>query len=626
MSDLRDLALAWADADPDEACRAELLLLLERGDEAELADRLAGTLAFGTAGLRGVLGAGPNRMNRAVIIRATAGLCAHAIAAVPDAARRGIVVGYDARRMSRQLAHEAARVIAAAGIRVHLFADIVPTPLVSFAVVHLGAAAGVMVTASHNPAPYNGYKVYWDDGAQIVTPTDLQIAAAIDRAPGARDVPRVSEDDPLVSIVGGRVVDAYFAGLRPCRRRAPVRIVYTPLHGVGWAFASRALRAAGFVDVVPVPEQVEPDGSFPTTPFPNPEEPGVLALAMALAERERADLVIANDPDADRTAIAVPDRDGRFVQLTGNQVGVLLAHHLLNAGAEPGERIAGATCRGEPGEPGSPRTGVHCSPAAAGGGGRFVVSTIVSSPMLGDIARAAGAGYEQTLTGFKWLERRAIEVEKATGAKLVLAYEEALGYAVGDHVRDKDGIGAGLAFADLASTCRSEGVSVLDRLDGLYRQHGLYASAQHNLHRVGPAGLRELADMMRRLRAAFPERVAGRRVVAVSDYLAGERCESAWQRDETRVPNDRDGGAQPGDGGGEVRSLGLPASDVVGLELEGGTRIVVRPSGTEPKLKVYLDHREPVRDGEPVTDAARRARAALDEVGRATLDLLGEGR
>jgi phosphomannomutase len=588
MSDLRALALAWADADPDDACRAELLLLLERGDEAELADRLSGTLAFGTAGLRGVVGAGPNRMNRAVVIRATAGLAAHAALAVPAAARRGIVVGYDARRMSRELAHEAVRVIAAAGIRVHLFGDIVPTPLVSFAVVHLGAAAGIMVTASHNPAPYNGYKVYWDDGAQIVTPTDLAIAAAIDRVPGAKDVPRAPGDDPLVSIVHEKVVDAYFDGLRPCRPRAPIKIVYTPLHGVGWAFASRALRAAGFTDVVPVPEQARPDGAFPTTPFPNPEEPGVLALATALAEGQRADLVIANDPDADRTAIAVPDSSGRFVQLTGNQVGVLLAHHLLSARAAPASSGDGVSA-----------------------GGRFVVSTIVSSPMLADVARAAGAGYEQTLTGFKWLERRAIEVEKATGAELVIAYEEALGYTVGAHVRDKDGIGAGLAFADLASTCKSDGISVLERLDALYRQHGLYASSQLNLYRAGVAGAHEIAEMMCRLRTAFPTSVAGRRVLAVSDYLAGERCDS----DLVRTGRDA-----------SRHSLGLPPSDVVGLDVEGGTRIVVRPSGTEPKLKVYLDHREPVQDGEPVRDADLRARAVLDEVGRAMLELLGEGR
>jgi phosphomannomutase len=555
-AELRARALQWLEADPDDTSRAELGALLARGDEAELADRFAGSLAFGTAGLRGVLGAGPNRMNRAVVIRATAGLAAHALEATVDAARRGVVVGCDARRMSRELAHEAARVIAAAGIRVHLFDDIVPTPLVSFAVAHLGAAAGVMVTASHNPAPYNGFKVYWDDGAQIVAPTDVHIARAIERAPGAKDVPRAAIDDGRVSVVPVSVCEAYFSGMRRCVSDAPIRIVYTPLHGVGWAYASRALGAAGFADVIPVPEQMEPDGAFPTTPFPNPEEPGVLALATALAERTGADLVLANDPDADRLAVAVPGPDGRFVQLTGNQVSVLLGEHLMRNGEG------------------------------------LVVTTIVSTPMLGAIARARGCHCEETLTGFKWLEHRAMELERAHGARLLFACEEALGYTVGDHVRDKDGIGAAVCVAEIASACKAAGTTVRRRLEALYREYGLFASAQRNVIRTGPRGMAEMADMMRRLRAARMQSLGGRRVVEISDYLAGG-----------------------------VR--GLPASDVVGIELEAGTRVVVRPSGTEPKVKVYLDHREVVGRGEAIDDAERRAQAAMTEIGDAVLGVIG---
>src|SRR5580704_16677427 len=338
-ADLRARAQRWIADDPDPATRAELFALLAHPDPAatDLGDRFAGALAFGTAGLRGILGAGPNRMNRAVVARATWGLARELLQSVPGAVERGVVVGGDARRMSRELSEDVAAILAAAGLRVTLFREPVPTPLVGFTVKRLHAAAGVVITASHNPPEYNGYKVYWENAAQIVSPVVARIAFAIERAPSAR---AIVKGDLETHRPGGTVTDApdslslsYLDAIRalavhPGEGDRSLRIVYTPMHGVGDALARAALAQGGFTDVTSVPEQQKPDGAFPTVAFPNPEEKGAMDLSFALARRTGAALVIANDPDADRLALAVPEGEG-FRQLTGNQVGVLLGHYLL---------------------------------------------------------------------------------------------------------------------------------------------------------------------------------------------------------------------------------------------------------------------------------------------------------
>ncbi|HKQ68966.1 MAG TPA: phospho-sugar mutase [Polyangiaceae bacterium] len=585
--ELRANAEAWLHGDPDEGTRAELASILARGDQAELAERVGAKLEFGTAGLRGLIGAGPNRMNRAVVIRTTFGLARYLAAEVPGAARRGVVIGRDGRRFSREFGEDAAGVFAAAGITVHWFEELASTPLTAFAVAHLGAALGVMITASHNPADYNGYKVYWQNGAQIVPPQDSGIAACIEAAPAASSIPRraleTARADGRLTSISGDVERAYLAGV-VARMSVPadpsLRIVYTPLHGVGFPFAERAMAAAGFHPLIAVAEQVRPDATFPTTPFPNPEEPGVLDLALALARRENADLVVANDPDADRLAVAVPDDRGDFVQLTGNQVGALLGHFLLSRSKMPGEPP------------------------------RAVVSTIVSSPMLGDIARSFGVHYEETLTGFKWIASRALELEHA-GRRFVFGYEEALGYCVGSLVRDKDGVGAAVAFAELASACRARGETVFDYLCRLYGEFGLYASSQHNVTMQGAEGSARLARIMTALRASAVQVISGRAVVARRDYDLGR----AWLRD------------------GREEALMLPRSNVLVFELEGETRVVVRPSGTEPKLKYYLDHREPVVVATAVGDPSvegldlgtATALAAAEVRARAELRAVSEG-
>jgi phosphomannomutase len=571
-TELRKRAERWMNDDPDPRTREELRALLARPDadlaKTDLEDRFASSLEFGTAGLRGVLGAGPNRMNRAVVARATWGLAQQVLAAIPRGAERGVVVGGDARHLSRELSEDTAAILAAAGIRVVLFRHPVPTPLVGFAVKRLGAAAGVVVTASHNPPEYNGYKVYWENAAQIIPPIDAEIAAAIERAPAGKDVERPSLDAlmarGLVTQASADLEQAYLdavLGLQvhPGQGDRALGIVYTPMHGVGDDLLRRAMKAAGFPSVTSVPEQQKPDGAFPTVAFPNPEEKGAMDLSLALARKTRAQLVLANDPDADRLAVAVPDGDG-FRQLTGNQVGALLGHYLLT------ER-----------------------PAGASSGKRAVLASLVSSPLLGRIAASLGVKYEETLTGFKWIANRAMDLEKQ-GYQFVFGFEEALGYCVGDVVRDKDGISAALLFAELAAVLRARGSSVLEALDAIARQWGVFTSSQVNVVRKGASGLVALREMMDRLRASPPRTVGDEAVVALSDYEARTRTVLAT---------------------GQSTPLSLPASNVLSFELASGSRIIARPSGTEPKAKFYFDVRQDVRAGEAVADATARAVAEM---------------
>jgi phosphomannomutase len=575
---LRAQAERWIADDPDPRTQDELRGLLAQPDLAktDLADRFAGALEFGTAGLRGVLGAGPNRMNRAVVARATWAL-AQELLAVPDAAERGVVVGADARRMSRELSEDTAAILAAAGLRVVLFRTPVPTPLVGFAVKSLRAAGGVVVTASHNPPEYNGYKVYWDNAAQIVPPIDAHIAARIARAPAAREVPRPDLDGlrarGLVSDASDTVVRAYLDALRalavhPGEGDRTLRIVYTPLHGVGDALLRQALAEGGFADVTTVPEQQKPDGAFPTVAFPNPEEKGAMDLAFALARSKGAQLVLANDPDADRLAVAVPEGGG-WRQLTGNQVGVLLGHYLLTEKAVTRPRA--------------------------------VLASIVSSPLLGRIAASLGVRYEETLTGFKWIANRAMELERE-GLEFVFGYEEALGYCVGDVVRDKDGISAALMAAEVTAVLRGRGLTVQQELERIARRWGVFTSTQVNVTRKGASGIAAIRAMMDRLRSAPPARVGSDDVVAVADYEARTRVDT-----RTRA----------------VTPLTLPQSNVLTFELASGSRIIARPSGTEPKAKFYFDVREEVAGDETVASATDRAVSAMGTLSAAFVALAG---
>jgi phosphomannomutase len=530
MTDTQELAARtreWVAGDPDPRTSAELEALLAGQRWEELEERMAGTLEFGTAGLRGRVEGGSNRMNRAVVIRATYGVARWILDDEPG----HVVVGRDARLSSEQLMEDTVGVLAAMGIPVRYFAGTTPTPIVAYAALASGARAAIVVTASHNPPWDNGYKVYDVNGAQIIPPVDSTIAANIAEAPPATRVPRLDApyEHELVEPMPADARLEYLAAIsrRHAPGRRPLKIVHTPLHGVGGAAVTAALTAAGH-EVVPVEEQFEPDGRFPTVEFPNPEEPGALDLALALARDESADLVIANDPDTDRLAVAVPGADGIYRPLSGNQIGVLLADHLL--GPEGGE-------------------------------GRLVLNTVVSTPMLGSIAEHAGASYHRTLTGFKWIWNAALDLEAAGEGSYLFGFEEALGYCVDPVVRDKDGIAAALSFADLAAAAADRGALVDDVLAELYLRHGLWVSRQRSIVREGTAGADAIAAAMERLSADPPQILAGHDVVEFTDYAEGAEDRPRW----------------------------LPATSLVELGFEGGSRLLVRPSGTEPKLKIYAD-------------------------------------
>ena len=531
--ELTAAARAWIGGDPDPRTREELTALVDAGDLDVLADHVGTSLAFGTAGLRGAVGPGPNRMNRAVVIRTSRGLADHLLATDPDAATRGVVVGFDARHDSADFARDAVATFAGAGLKVWWFPTPQPTPIVAYAQRVLGAAAAVVVTASHNPPADNGYKVYAEGAAQIVPPTDAAIAAAIARVGPAAEVPRVDPVvDPLVTPAPGELLDRYLAELRAARPRVEgpdLRLAYTPLHGVGLELVRRALAEAGYTDLHVVASQAAPDGDFPTVDFPNPEEPGAMDAVLALAGEVGAHLALANDPDADRIAAAVPDAEGSWGLLSGNQLGVLLADHLL-AGAEVDRPL--------------------------------VVSSIVSTPMVAEVAAAYGARAEVSLTGFKWICAAARALERDEGYRFVYGFEEALGSCVGNVVHDKDGIGAAVVLADLARSLAARGLTLRDRWDELCARHGRWVSHQHSVVRPGAAGAAEIAAAMARLSGWAPASLAGQEVTSTTDFRIGAEDRPPW----------------------------LAAHDLVLLELTDG-RAMIRPSGTEPKCKIYVDLR-----------------------------------
>ena len=543
MTDVLARAREWLAEDPDPDTRTELAELIERAEAEdtdaaeELDDRFAGRLEFGTAGLRGALGAGPNRMNRAMVIRAAAGLASYVL----ERGGRSVVVGYDARYKSDQFARDTCAVMVGAGLTAMLLPRPLPTPVLAFAIRHLGVDAGVMVTASHNPPQDNGYKVYLGDGSQIVPPADFEISAAIDAVRALADVPLA--DGGWRTLGDADALDAYIA--RAAAVAMPgtprdVQAVYTPLHGVGGEVIRQVMTAAGFPEPRAVAEQAEPDPAFPTVAFPNPEEPGAIDLALELARGTGADLVLANDPDADRCAVAVPTPDG-WRMLRGDEVGALLATHLV--AREPGLS------------------------------GTFACS-IVSSSLLSKIAARHGLDYAETLTGFKWIGRL---------EGLRFGYEEALGYCVDPGaVRDKDGISAAVLILELAATLRRDGRTLVDALDDIAREYGLHATDQLSV-RVDDLG--QIGGVMQRLRSAPPSNLGGRAVEQLEDLSEG--------------------------------AGGLPPTDGLRYRLAGDGRVIVRPSGTEPKLKCYLEVVVPV----PGDDVSAARATAADRLGAIKADL-----
>ncbi len=555
-AELRARVAAWIADDPDPVTRAALENLLEQADAGdaaaaeEIRDAFSGDLEFGTAGLRGRMAPGPHRMNLAVVSRAARGLADHLTGDL-GLEQPLVVIGFDARHRSEDFARASAEIMTAAGCRVHLLERHGPTPLIAFAVRHLGADAGIVVTASHNPPADNGYKVYLGgrasapdgQGVQIVPPSDAQIAARIAAVGPVREIPRAEG----WAVLGEQLREDYLAAI--CALPDPegprqVRIVHTAMHGVGTETALAALHRTGFAEVHPVAKQADPDPDFPTVAFPNPEEPGAIDLALELARTLEADVVIANDPDADRCAAAVLDPHlGDWRMLTGDELGVLLGDHLIRRHGYAGT----------------------------------IANSVVSSRWLGRIAQAAGLEAVTTLTGFKWIAR-------APG--IAFGYEEAIGYCVLPQVvRDKDGLSAALMVAEMAALARAEGTTLVGRLDELAREHGLFATSQLSL-RVTELSERDV--MMARLRAEAPVALAGAEVTTVQDLAEGS-----------------------------AETTGLPATDGVLLATVDDARVIVRPSGTEPKLKCYIEVREevPVGADEAALGAVRAAaREHLEQI------------
>ena len=533
VSTLR-LARAWCDVDPDSGHRSVIRAALDEGN-SWITELFGTRLAFGTAGMRGALGPGPGAMNR-VLVRVVASGLAHF---TKQQGGSQVVVGFDARHGSADFATDIARVLAAEGIQVSLFDRCTPTPLVAFAVRHRSADAGVMVTASHNPATDNGLKIYGADGAILSAPLDVELGEGILATPlvDERHLARLS--DVRIHTLGDEAINEYLDAICPRHARSgELKVAYTPLHGVGYDFIAAAFERAGRDRPIVVASQRDPDPDFPTAPFPNPEEPGVLAPLLELARSEGAALALANDPDADRLAVAVPSRGG-WRLLSGDEVGCLLADHLL-------------------------RTGPASQPA------RMVRNTVVSSRMLALIADDYGAGSGQTLTGFKWLMGEASN--EAFDAELLLAYEEAMGYAVDGAVRDKDGISAALAVAAMATDLAEQGRSLVDALDDLHRRHGSHTSGQRSI-RFESSGLSS-EQLMAHLRSTPPSALAGSDVNEVVDLLAGES---------------------------------LPPTDALVLHLRGAW-LAIRPSGTEPKVKLYGEAWAEPASGDRSPDLAEQQR------------------
>ncbi|GIU08212.1 phospho-sugar mutase [Shewanella morhuae] len=545
----------WLENDPDSRTKAQLQTLIDSGNEAELAARFAGRLEFGTAGLRGVVCAGPMGMNRLVIRQTSAGLGAYLLSQIKDAAERGVVIGYDGRHDSFNFAHDAASVLTAMGINVRLTAKVAPTPLVAFGVKHFNAAAGIVVTASHNPPQYNGYKVYWENGAQIIPPHDSGIAAQIERAAN-QAIPFLEHDDAVkqgkLTILQDDFYQTYRNGIKQTEvlqnHTAPekVSLAYTAMHGVGADMAETVLKDAGFTQMYSVAAQREPDGDFPTVNFPNPEEKGAMDLVIAEAKKHSAMLACANDPDADRFAVAVRKDDGEYQMLTGDQVGVLFGHYLLSH-AKDNQRLTG--------------------------------TTIVSSSLLSKIAQGFGTQSFTTLTGFKWLMNVGIAKTQPEN-QFLFAYEEALGYTVGSMVWDKDGLSALVAFAQLTAELVAKGQTIWDRLEQIYRDHGFHLNAQ-----VSIALKPDTPNIGAYLREHPPVKIGELDVLSTDDLKALER----------RFAD------------GRVEKIDLPPSDVLTYCLTGGARVIVRPSGTEPKIKCYYEVVETMLEADTLASAQAKA-------------------
>ncbi|MBO6232717.1 MAG: phospho-sugar mutase [Clostridia bacterium] len=539
----------WCESDEfDEATKQELLAI--KDDEAEIEDRFYKELEFGTAGLRGVIGAGTNRMNKYTVGKATQGLANYIVEkGVQD---KGVAISYDSRRMSKEFSLQTALILCANGIKAYLFENLRPVPELSFAVRKLGCTAGVMITASHNPPKYNGYKVYWDDGAQIVPPVDKDITEKVRAIESFSEIKEITEEEAkqkgLLTIIGKEMDDKYLDILKKCilnpeivrKNGKDLKIVYTPLHGTGNTVVERLLKDIGFENVYVVPEQKDPDGGFPTVDYPNPEDPKAFKLALELAAKVDADVVLATDPDADRLGIFAKDvNTGKYETYTGNMSALLIAEYRISQMKEKGIL---------------PNDGM-------------LIKTIVSSNLADAIAKEYNLELIEVLTGFKNIGKVMKTAEENKDKTYVFGFEESYGCLIGDYARDKDGIAAVMALCEAAAYYREQGITLWDQMQNIYKKYGYYKETQVSIVKEGPQGAEEIKNMMTDMRNTPVEKIGDYKVLTFKDI----------DKDISKNMIT-----------GETSTTGLPKSNVLYYELEDNSWCCVRPSGTEPKIKFYM--------------------------------------
>ena len=574
-SEILERAKAYIAAEQDERFRKEIEDLIAKEDYTELEDRFYQTLEFGTGGLRGIMGGGTNRMNTLEINMATQGLANYVIKAFPEKAKAGTlsaVVAYDSRLNSDVFAEATALIFAANGIKAYLFSSLRPTPELSFAIRTLKADTGVVVTASHNPRMYNGYKAYWNDGAQVIEPHDVGIIEEVNKVKDVKTMTRVEAISTGKLVIIDKEIDEKFWDMCKAQLVRPdlikekakdVRIVYTPLHGTGAMHVEKVLGDLG-LNIITVPEQREPDGNFPTVEKPNPEEKPALKMAVDLATKEKADGLMATDPDSDRFGTAFPDKDGNFVLLSGNQMGALLMEYVFLSRKELGRMPANPAC----------------------------IRSIVTSPFGDYICKKYGVKMFDCLTGFKWIANVEANFEKAGTHNYVFGLEESYGYKIEKEVMDKDGVSAAAMCAEMILYWRSQGKSLLEHLDDMYKEYGYFEDRAISQNFPGQSGVQTMKEIMAKMRSNPPATLGGQKVVKVRDLM-----------------NDPD----------------LPKSNVLQFYLESGTIVSARPSGTEPKIKFYINSMIPAGDGSDAwyADAKKKAAELCDGISRdiqATID------
>lgn len=577
MDEIISRAKEYIAAEKDEGFRKEVeeLIASPEKNAAELEDRFYRNLEFGTGGLRGVIGGGTNRMNTFVINNATQGLANYVKKALPDKAAAGklsAVVAYDSRRYSDVFAEATALIFAANGFKTYLFTGLRPTPELSFAIRTLGCDTGVVVTASHNPPQYNGYKAYWSDGAQVIEPHDVGI---INEVNSVSEVKTINKDEAIKAgklvLIDKEIDEKYWAMVKEQlfrpelikEKAKEVKIVYTPLHGTGAMHVEKVLSDLG-LKVITVPEQREPDGTFHTVEKPNPEEAPALKMAVELAEKEKADVVMATDPDADRFGSAVPGKDGKYVLISGNQMGVLLTDYILLSRKELGKMPSG--------------------PA--------MIRSIVTSPMVDSIAKDYGVLLSECLTGFKWIANDMATFEKSGKNNYVFGFEESYGYNVETAVRDKDGVSASAMCAEMTLYWRSKGKSLLERLEELYTKYGYFKDVSISKNFPGSAGLDKMKGIMASLRAKGLKTLGGKTVLKIRDVQESVIYDPAAPATKTAIK--------------------LPKSNVLQFFLDGGTVVSARPSGTEPKIKFYINSKVAIKGS--LDDAKKEADILCDAI------------